>query len=294
MVDTKNLDETQTWLRSTEWTTVKYNVVNPLQKALDWTKDKTAGWGKTYDNLVLPIGDAITDIKEQVPKIPDAFKGVDMTKVFEFGKLLGSNLLLGLNTGLGVASTGTGNLTPLGGGLSDAFSSALSSAIGKGVSSGTLGIPEGLGQAGKGTGFGGLTGKTEEIWNRLKSIFPLVANYWAGGKAGRPAWKSDHPFGRAFDFGGPHTLMDSAAAWLAKNFSSLGLKYIIHDAKIFRGTKWSDYNPPEALKKSASYETAYHLDHVHVSSKYHKGGVVPGPSTKEYVALVRGNEEIDL
>jgi beta-lactam-binding protein with PASTA domain len=130
-----------------------------------------------------------------------------------------------------------------------------------------LGVPSGLGNAGKTTGFGGLTPCTELVWNRLCSVFPAVANHFAGGLASRGNWTSDHPFGRAFDFGGPASLMQTSAAWLAQHYYDLNLKYIIHAAKKFKNGTWLDYTPPKALLASASYDTAYHFDHVHVSAK---------------------------
>ena len=128
-----------------------------------------------------------------------------------------------------------------------------------------LGVPLGLGSEGETVGFAGLTVCAEHVWNRLRTSLPETAKHFLGGKAPRGEWPSDHPDGRAFDFGGSADLMATASAWLAQNFEALSLKYIIYAAQKFKNGKWSEYTPPLALRTSANYETAYHYDHVHVS-----------------------------
>ena len=126
------------------------------------------------------------------------------------------------------------------------------------------------GMAGYGKGFGGLTPNSLLAWNKLKGSFPGAV--WMGGRAAR-SWKSDHPFGRAFDVGGSPAQMASMAQWGAMNSSALGVKYIIYNGRIFYpGVGWQKYTPSAALLKSGA--DAYHTRHVHYSFQYAMGGWV--------------------
>jgi TP901 family phage tail tape measure protein len=132
----------------------------------------------------------------------------------------------------------------------------------------------------------GMTPHTTAVWNAFNSRFPSAT--FLGGKAERSQWKSDHPAGKAFDIGGADKR--SYADWLASNFDSLGLKYIIYAGQINYGSGWDKYTPPRALRDSASYDTAYHFDHVHVSTKFHDGGYVPGNG--DVPAILAGGEYV--
>ena len=91
-----------------------------------------------------------------------------------------------------------------------------------------------------------------------------------GGKGGRPN-ASDHPSGRAVDYGIPQWRNPQGRAygwdvarWVATNADSQNVTYIIWDARIWKARtgKWETYTHPNG---PTTNPTLLHLDHVHVS-----------------------------
>jgi len=124
------------------------------------------------------------------------------------------------------------------------------------------------------TGFAGMVATAVAVWNAVKAFDGGVD--FMGGRAYRP-YKSDHTTGHAFDFGGSSSQMAAAAAWLAMMNPNEDVKYIIHNPLgIWKpSTGWRPYTPAKSVLKYAG-ESAWHRDHVHVST-YDQGGLLmPG------------------
>ena len=93
-----------------------------------------------------------------------------------------------------------------------------------------------------------------------------------GGKGGRPN-ASDHPSGRAVDYGIPKWRNPQGRAygwdvarWVETAADSQNVTYIIWDARIWKARtgKWETYTHPNG---PTTNPTLLHLDHVHVSYK---------------------------
>jgi len=124
------------------------------------------------------------------------------------------------------------------------------------------------------TGFAGMVATAVAVWEAVKAYDAAVQ--FMGGRASRP-YKSDHTTGHAFDFGGSSSQMAAAAAWLAMMNPNQDVKYIIHNPLgIWKpSTGWRPYTPAASVLKYAG-ESAWHRDHVHVST-YDQGGLLmPG------------------
>lgn len=123
-------------------------------------------------------------------------------------------------------------------------------------------------------GFAGMVATAVAIWEAVKNYDAAIR--FMGGRAYRP-YKSDHTTGHAFDFGGSTSQMAAAAAWLAMMNPNEDVKYIIHNPLgIWKpSTGWRPYTPSQSVLKFAG-ESAWHRDHVHVST-YDQGGLLmPG------------------
>ena len=124
------------------------------------------------------------------------------------------------------------------------------------------------------TGFAGMVATAVAVWEAVKAYNAALG--FMGGRADRP-YKSDHTTGHAFDFGGSSSEMAAAAAWLAMMNPNQDVKYIIHNPLgIWKpSTGWRPYTPAASVLKYAG-ESAWHRDHVHVST-YDQGGLLmPG------------------
>lgn len=130
----------------------------------------------------------------------------------------------------------------------------------------------GMGQAGLGAGkaFAGMASTTAGVWYAQKAHNPAAT--FLGGRAQRP-YTSDHTTGHAYDSDGPGMLSD--ARWLAAANPGGKVKYIIHNpAGVWHPkTGWLPYVPSAAVRSFAG-ASAWHRDHVHVST-YDAGGVLP-------------------
>lgn len=123
-------------------------------------------------------------------------------------------------------------------------------------------------------GFAGMVATAVAVWEAVKNYDAAIR--FMGGRAYRP-YKSDHTTGHAFDFGGSTSQMAAAAAWLAMMNPNEDVKYIIHNPLgIWKpSTGWRPYIPSQSVLKFAG-ESAWHRDHVHVST-YDQGGLLmPG------------------
>ena len=127
--------------------------------------------------------------------------------------------------------------------------------------------------AGGGGSTSGMVPSTTAAWRAVKAMFPSAT--FLGGWANRP-YKSDHTTGHAFDFDNP-AVMSPGALWLASNAAALAIKYIIHNPLgIFHpGSGWKPYVPSASVRKFAG-ESAWHRDHVHVSTYDQGGFLMPG------------------
>ncbi len=117
--------------------------------------------------------------------------------------------------------------------------------------------------------FAGMVPSTSNVWYATKSAFPSAT--FLGGKAYRP-YTSDHTTGHAFDVDGSQ--MYAISRWLAANFDRLNLKYIIYNGQWNKGAAWMKYTPSQSVINFAGPTSAYHRDHVHVST-YDQGGILP-------------------
>lgn len=135
-----------------------------------------------------------------------------------------------------------------------------------------------------GKSFKGLALSTSGVWRALQYAFPGAG--WAGGIAERP-YTSDHTTGHAFDVTGSAAYMAQMATWLGNNATALRIKYLIHNTKVpgYSLGRWSPskgwngyYDPPASVKRFAG-PSAWHYDHVHVSTYLH-GGVAPATGLK--------------
>jgi len=134
----------------------------------------------------------------------------------------------------------------------------------------------------------------------LKNAFGPISY---GGRASRTGgYVSQHPVGLAADLFSNKSKMDQYANWLAANFNTLKLRYIIWNNRITssgaRG--WRAYTPPAGKPNTPTWR---HEDHVHVSVKdwipgdpyvqrFHSGGITPGARFQESLALLRGQEAV--
>ncbi|EPS42949.1 hypothetical protein H072_3079 [Dactylellina haptotyla CBS 200.50] len=106
----------------------------------------------------------------------------------------------------------------------------------------------------------------------MKQFPTLISNV---GCKGSRAYKSDHAVGKALDFIlkkiAPNPNATKMAEYIMRNYSSLKVKYIIWNGKIWNRerketpkpwSQWRKYTPPKALGTNCN---ARHCNHIHVS-----------------------------